>query len=72
MDEKTEQKVLEVIEKEFIQRNYTVVMVTHRLEAVRGTLLKKRVGDLVVSMDGGKVVGVEKVGEDEGKGVRRE
>lgn len=61
LDEKTELKVLEVIRKEWIEKGYTVLMVTHRLEAVRGSLLRRK-GDLVVNLDGGRVVDVEKVG----------
>ncbi|EAA35437.2 hypothetical protein NCU02051 [Neurospora crassa OR74A] len=61
LDEKTEQMVLRVVKEEFLANKYTVLMVTHRVEAVRGALLG--VEDLVVvSMEGGKIVGVEKVG----------
>ncbi|KAK3500859.1 hypothetical protein B0T13DRAFT_527250 [Neurospora crassa] len=61
LDEKTEQMVLRVVKEEFVANKYTVLMVTHRVEAVRGAFLG--VEDLVVvSMEGGKIVGVEKVG----------
>ncbi|CCC09186.1 hypothetical protein SMACR_04945 [Sordaria macrospora] len=67
LDEKTERKVLEVIRKEWVENKYIVLMVMHRLEAVRKTLLRGngRVGDLVVNMEGGKVVGIEKVGDEQ-------
>ncbi|KAK3388850.1 ABC transporter type 1, transmembrane domain-containing protein [Sordaria brevicollis] len=70
LDEETQRKVLEVVRKEFVGKEYTVVMVTHQVEGVREVLMKERKGDLVVSMEGGRVSGVEMVemvGEEEGR-----
>lgn len=53
LDPSTEAKIYNVLEQEFVQHGHTVVMVTHKLEGIRGRLRKGR--DAIVWMANGEI-----------------
>lgn len=57
LDPVTEAKIYDVLEQEFVQFGHTVVMVTHKLNGIRGRLRKGQ--DKIVWMAGGKVSGCD-------------
>ncbi|KAK2596916.1 hypothetical protein N8I77_012799 [Diaporthe amygdali] len=57
LDPVTEGKMLDIIREEFVDQGHTVVMVTHKLDAVRGRMREGR--DAVVWMGQGRVERVE-------------
>lgn len=59
LDPSTEAKIYDVLEQEFVQDGHTVVMVTHKLEGIRGRLRKGR--DAIVWMAGGEISGSEEI-----------
>lgn len=54
LDPATEARVYDVLEHDFVRHGHTVVMVTHKLDGVRGRLREGR--DRVVWMAGGEIV----------------
>ncbi|ROV96362.1 hypothetical protein VPNG_09065 [Cytospora leucostoma] len=60
LDPETESKIYDIISEEFVQRGHTVLMVTHKLDAVRSRLRSGK--DVVVRLAEGKVERIEVVG----------
>lgn len=59
LDPVTEGKLLDIVREEFVAQGHTVIMVTHRLDAVRGRMRDGR--DAVVWMGQGRIERVEVV-----------
>lgn len=59
LDPVTENKIYDIIREEFVHNGHTVVMVTHKLDAVRGMLREGK--DVVVRMAEGRIESVEVV-----------
>ncbi|KUI57164.1 Multidrug resistance-associated protein 1 [Cytospora mali] len=60
LDPVTESKIHDIISEEFVHNGHTVVMVTHKLNAVRGILRSGK--DVVVRMAEGRIEQVEVIG----------
>lgn len=59
LDPITEGKLLDLVREEFVDRGHTVMMVTHRLDAVRGRMREGR--DAIFWMRRGRIEQVEVV-----------
>lgn len=59
LDPVTEAKIYDVLEQEFVQHGHTVVMVTHKLDGIRGRLRKGQ--DKIVWMAGGEISGCDEI-----------
>lgn len=57
LDPVTEGKLLDIVREEFVDQGHTVVMVTHKLDAVKGRMRDRR--DAVVWMGQGRIERVE-------------
>lgn len=53
LDSATEAKIYDILDQEFMQQGHTVVMVTHKVQSIRGRLRRGR--DKIVWMAGGQV-----------------
>ncbi|KAK7743466.1 hypothetical protein SLS53_004000 [Cytospora paraplurivora] len=60
LDPETESKIYDIISEEFVHKGHTVLMVTHKLDAVRSRLRSGK--DVVVRLSEGKVERIEVVG----------
>lgn len=60
LDPVTEANIYDIIQKEFIEQGHTVVMVTHKLQGIKGRLREGR--DVVIWMAEGRVERVEQIG----------
>lgn len=64
LDPDTEGRIYDIIQDEFVKAGHTVIMVTHKLDAVRTRLREGK--DAVVWMSEGRIQSTEIVGQEEG------